>query len=88
MTFKSNTVYALQDPERYDDEEGQGYDRVETYGACDGMFITDCWIVNADGEIHPGYAECPVPVRYDDVKPDGLREGKNASQTRNSAMWA
>ena len=32
MTFKSNTMYALQDPERYDDEEGEGYGFVETYG--------------------------------------------------------
>ena len=51
------------------------------------MFITDCWIVNADGDIHPGYAESPIPVRFDDVEPAQLRKGRNVDRTRSGAMW-
>ena len=88
MTFKSNTVYRLKDPERYDDEYGVGFDRIETYGDCDGMFITDCWVVNSEGDIHPGYESSPMPVRYDDVEPDAIGPGTNGDRFRSTAMWA
>lgn len=63
--------YKLADPDRYDDEFGTGFDHAEVYGqiTCEGMFICDCWITNAAGEVHPGLAESPVPVRIDDVIP-------------------
>ena len=47
--FKSGTTYPLKDPTNYDDEFGAGYAYAQAYGECDGMTITDCWIVNKDG---------------------------------------
>jgi len=29
--------------------------------------VTDCWICNEHGEIHPGYAVAGVPVNCDDI---------------------
>lgn len=88
MSFKKKTVYLLKDPEHFDDEEyGSGYDHVETYGDCDGMYITDCWVVNAKGEIHPGYNECPVPVRFDNVAEETNLKAVNSEKMRSSAFW-
>lgn len=85
--FKSNTVYKLKDPIRYDDEFGIGYDRIETFGECDGMYITECWIVNQLGEVHPGYADCPVPIRFDDVEEEAIQDPSNQERKRSSGMW-
>ena len=88
MSFKKATVYRLKDPERYDDEEyGEGYDHVETYGDCDGMFITDCWIVNDKGKIHPGYKDSPIPVRFDDVGEETDLEAVNNERERAGFGW-
>lgn len=67
MTFKSGMTYALKDSSSYDDEYGEGYGYAQAYGDCTGMFMTDCWIVNEQGEIHPGLNDQPVPVRFEDV---------------------
>lgn len=68
MTFKTGMTYALKDPSAYDDDYGEGYGYAQAYGDCTGMFMTDCWIVNAQGEIHPGLNDQPVPVRFDSVE--------------------
>lgn len=74
MTFVSGRTYPLLDPERYDDEDhGTGYAFAKAAEGADGCFIADCWIVNERGEIHPGYEESPVPIRYDDVVDDPMR---------------
>lgn len=89
MTFKSKTVYKLKDPKHFDDEEyGEGYDHVETYGECDGMHITDCWVVNNKGEIHPGYNGSPVPVRFDDIEAETSLPAVNSEVERSSVFWA
>lgn len=82
--------YKLADPDRYDDEFGTGFDHAEVYGqiTCEGMFICDCWITNAAGEVHPGLAESPVPVRIDDVIPDTAEPSQNGSRRRSQLMWA
>ncbi len=67
MTFETGMTYALKDSSTYDDEYGEGYNYAQAYGDCTGMFITDCWIVNEHGEIHPGLNEQPVPVRFDSL---------------------
>ncbi len=68
-TFKAGYRYPLEDPERYDDEYGTGYG----YALCadehpEGTWTTDCWIVNAAGEQHPGLNASPVPVHVNGVK--------------------
>lgn len=89
-TFKSNTSYALKNPTAYDDEYGTGYGRAETYGPidCEGMFIVDCWIVNDVGEVHPGYNESPVPVRFEDLVPESAMPAVNSDRQRSQLMWA
>ena len=88
MTFKSNTRYALKDPTHRDNDEGQGYGYAETLTYADGTYIADCWITNADGDIHPGYAESPIPVRFDDVIADSGQPSVNSNRPRSTAMWA
>jgi len=87
MTFKANTSYKLKEADRYDDEYGEGFDRVETYEGTDGCYIADCWIVNEAGEVHPGYNDSPVPVRFDDIIPASARRGSNAQRERSAAFW-
>ena len=89
-TFKTGTSYALRDPTTYDDEMGAGYNRAETYGKieCEGMYIVDCWITNEAGEIHPGYAEEPVPVQFCDLIPESARPSTNSDVERSGLPWA
>lgn len=73
MSFVSGTAYPLRDPTHYDDEDfGEGYGLALAADGTDGCVIADCWIVNRQGEIHPGYRESPVPVRYQDVVDDPI----------------
>ena len=88
MSFKSGMSYALKDPTRYDDEHGEGYGRVEVLEGGEGMFITDCWVTNDAGEVHPGYAESPVPIQFQDVEPQGMRPGSNGERERSKLLWA
>lgn len=61
-------AYPLLDPERFDDEFGTGYDHVALpEGEEAGSYsLRDMWPVNAEGAVHPGYANCPVPVQKGD----------------------
>lgn len=66
--IKGATTYPLLDPERYDDEFGEGYGFAAVADAqCEGAWIADCWVVDREGAVHPGYAESPVPIRADDL---------------------
>ena len=83
--FASDTLYALADPKRYDDEYGEGFGHVLSASGVDGCTIADCWIVDADHRRHPGYDRSPVPVRFQDVAPicaldamRGLRKARRA----------
>ena len=87
MGFKAGKVYRLKDAERYDDEYGEGYNHVEAVGDCDGMIITDCWVVNASGDIHPGYDECPIPVRFEDVEETNLPAINNERARSGFVGW-
>lgn len=87
MSFKSGMSYALKDPTRYDDEYGEGYGRVEALEGGDGMFITDCWITDDKGKVHPGYAENPVPIQLQDVDLESARPGTNGERERSGLLW-
>ena len=83
-TFKAGATYPLKDPERYDDEYGEGYGYAQAYGQCDGMTISDCWIVNKEGDIHPGMDESPVPVCINDLDIAGAFQTEHFQK---SASW-
>lgn len=72
--FRSDTLYALLDPERYDDDFGTGYGHALSTSDVDGCFIADCWIVDAEGNRHPGYDESPVPMRISDLRTPDIVE--------------
>lgn len=73
MSFQAGRIYPLREADRFDDEFGKGYGfvKVADYGV--GCLMSDCWVVNAKGELHPGLAESPVPVRYVDVVDDPMQ---------------
>lgn len=73
MSFTSGRTYPLIDPERYDDDYGEGYAYVRAVEGSDGCRLTDCWIVNERGEVHPGYDQCAVPILYSDVIDDPMQ---------------
>ncbi len=85
--FKGGNIYRLKDTTNYDDDHGQGYDCVETFSPEDGYFVRDCWIVNEQGEVHPGYDAEPVPVRFCDVEPDPIGPAKNTDKDRAGMGW-
>ena len=89
MGFKTATRYRLADPAHYDDEFGKGYAYAETYGLieCDGMHIVDCWITDELGNIHPGYDESPVPVRFCNLIADTTEPGMVRTRERSHALW-
>lgn len=74
-TFKGGTRYRLLDPQRYDDEMGEGYAWAESVQGADGSRIADCWICNDRGEVHPGYDACPVPILFEDLDGDSAEPG-------------
>lgn len=70
MPFQAGHIYPLVDPEHYDDEDfGKGYDHVMiAHDANPGdCYIHDVWVLNSEGEVHPGYNASPVPIRMEDV---------------------
>ena len=83
--FQSGITYPLKDPTSYDDEFGEGYGYAQAYGNCDGMIITDCWIVNKAGDIHPGMDECPVPIHIDDLD---MAKAFATEKFQKQADWA
>jgi hypothetical protein len=70
MPFLAGYIYPLIDADHFDDDLGTGYDHImiphdATPGEC---YIHDAWIVNSDGEVHPGYNANPHPFRLDSVE--------------------
>lgn len=72
--FRSDTLYALLDPERYDDDLGEGFTHALSTSDIDGCYVADCWIVDAEGRRHPGYDESPVPIRISDLRTPDIVE--------------
>ena len=68
--FKPGFIYPLKDPQRFDDEYGEGFDHVAVPEGMDPLNCTiiDMWPVNAEGQVHPGYDAAPVPIRAEDVE--------------------
>lgn len=87
--FASGMTYPLVDPERFDDEMGEGYAFVAIPdGVLPGMTIVDAWPVNAAGEVHPGYDYSPIPIRLDDVHAeDGFKTVAPLPGARPFAGW-
>lgn len=61
-------AYPLVDSDRFDDEFGEGYDHAAApMGEEGGSYsVRDMWPVKADGHVHPGYDQCPVPMSLGD----------------------
>lgn len=73
--FEAGFMYPLKDPEKYDDEFVTGYrfaaiDAGADPGVC---WMHDCWIVDENGNRHPGMTEYGAPVRRDDLEMDAGR---------------
>lgn len=72
--FEEGKVYELsQDWKDYYDEQNDGsgnfcigYHYAKPVHTGD-YSICDCWIVNKEGEIHPGFNVSPVPVNRDSI---------------------
>jgi hypothetical protein len=73
VSFQANRIYPLRDPQRFDDEYGEGYAFVKVADYGGGCLMSDCWVINAKGEGHPGLESSPVPVRYVDVVDDPMQ---------------
>lgn len=86
--FQAGFIYPLKDKERYDDDLGTGYDHVAVPHDADDFVercsLLDCWIVNKDGEVHPGYDANPVPIQREDVEIDeGVRNPKDLPKPKS-----
>lgn len=69
--MKGGMIYPLKDPENYDDHLGSGFTHaLPAHGPDEDYYIADCWIVDAEGNQHPGLFDCPVPVRGEDLEID------------------
>ena len=64
-TFEADTLYELVEP--YDDDH-PAYTLALSSETTAGTRVADCWIFNANGELHPGYAISPVPISIEQVK--------------------
>lgn len=73
--FQAGFMYPLKDPSYFDDDLGSGYSLVAVPKEYDPgpCWMIDIWPVNQAGEVHPGYAASPVPIRADDVVLTGAR---------------
>lgn len=87
--IRSSTTYPLLDPERYDDEYGEGYAFAAVADDVPeaGIWLADCWIVNRAGEVHPGLDACPVPIRADDLDLANGFETVMPDRKRMSMGW-
>ena len=65
QTFTANTLYELVEPY---DAENPAYILALTSEFAAGARVADCWLFNANGELHPGYAISPVPIAIEQVK--------------------
>jgi hypothetical protein len=62
--FQAGWCYPLLEKGLHDDDFGAGFDFVAVPHDTDvpGLHIQDCWLVNAQGEVHPGYGSNPIPI--------------------------
>lgn len=71
LGFTEGWRYPLVDSTQYDDSFGSGYSwALIPEGAgpeARDCYVHDAWIINEQGEIHPGLSAAPVPVHVDDV---------------------
>lgn len=65
QSFDADTLYELVEPY---DAENPAYTLALTSEYAAGTRVADCWLFNADGELHPGYAISPVPIAIEQVK--------------------
>jgi hypothetical protein len=40
---------------------------IPTIYPLDGFYVTDCWLVDRDGNVDPGYNVSPVPIRIENL---------------------
>ncbi len=65
QSFDADTLYELLEPY---DADHPAYTLALTSEFAAGTQVADCWIFNASGELHPGYAISPVPIAIEQVK--------------------
>lgn len=61
--FQENVIYQAVDV--YDDEQPE-FDCFQSINTGD-YYISDCWVCNRYGDIHPEYNCSPVPVHVDSL---------------------
>lgn len=77
MRLRQGWIYPLNDPDRYwdeDDAETYGIDPDKRYsyvriptGSDPGTpYVLDVWIVDDEGNTHPGHDACPIPILVED----------------------
>lgn len=59
--LRPNWIYPLLPDHPFDDPYTHALVAIETIP--EHCWVLDCWIVNADGRVDPGYADAPAPVR-------------------------
>lgn len=65
QAFEADTLHELV--ESYD-AGNPAYILALTSEFAAGTRVADCWIFNANGELHPGYAISPVSIVIEQVK--------------------
>lgn len=63
--YLKGIIYKAAPGEIYDDEAPE-YDCYSPDDDFDG-YCCDCWVCDAEGNIHPGYDNSPVPVHEDKI---------------------
>ena len=97
--LQSGWIYPLVDPDRYwDEDDADRYaispDKRYSYalipsdldpGDC---YVVDAWISDENGNPHPGYDQCPVPILKEDVDLSRGRKLGAPCPTRQSIFGA
>lgn len=65
---QKSLVYTIKPEAIYWDNESEFHFVHPVYECTSLTSIVDCWIVNAKGEIHPGYNCSPVPVSVSNIE--------------------
>lgn len=69
--IQAGYIYPLAVPDLFDDDDwGIGFDHVIVPAGIfipDQCWVADVWIARADGTIHPGYSDSPMPVRVENI---------------------
>lgn len=67
--FLNNQLYRLNKEwaEHYSQADefnpsGIKYEFAKSTSYAGGAYIADCWIMNTEGNVHPGYNSSPVPL--------------------------